>query len=105
MAGYRPPDGNAPRVRIRYCGPCGYRGRAEALARIIQDRSGYAVTLERGNFGVFKVWLGERLLFDKRSTRGWLGKLGFGKIPPDEVILERILATASQDGILDRVTN
>lgn len=94
------PAGEAPahgmvHVRIRYCGPCGYRGRAEALGQVIQNRFRCEVRLEAGNFGVFKVWVGDRLVFDKRSTRGWLGKLGFGEIPPDDVICD-LLTTANR---------
>lgn len=77
-------------VRIKYCVPCGYRRRAERLAELIGARLNEPVELEKGNFGVFKVWRGERLVFDKRNTRGWLGKVGFGKLPLDSEILQML---------------
>jgi selT/selW/selH-like putative selenoprotein len=80
-------------VRIKYCVPCGYRHHAERLAETFRTRLGAAVTLEKGSFGVFKIWKNDRLIFDKSLTRGWLGKLGFGQLPDDES-LEILLKNA-----------
>jgi selT/selW/selH-like putative selenoprotein len=78
------------KLRIQYCGACGYRRTAERLAAKIRDRLGIEAELVRGWFGVFRVWVDDRVVFDKRWTRGLLGKLGFGRIPPDEEIMDRL---------------
>lgn len=76
------------KVRIQYCRPCGYRRHAERLANAVKRRLTDQVELIPGNFGIYKVWCDERLVFDKRTTRGWLGKIGLGLIPADEELLE-----------------
>lgn len=78
------------KVTIKYCKPCGYLKRAEALAERFRRDCKADVTLVPGTFGVFKVWVDDRLIFDKRDTRGVLGKLGFGAIPSDDEILSRV---------------
>jgi selT/selW/selH-like putative selenoprotein len=75
-------------VRIKYCVPCGYRRHAERLAELFQKRFGASITLEKGNLGVFKIWRDNQLVFDKRQTRGLLGKLGFGTLPSDEILVK-----------------
>lgn len=81
-------------VRIKYCVPCGYRRHAERLAELFQNRLKASVTLEKGSFGVFKIWRDDQLVFDKRLTRGWLGKLGFGTLPSDETLVKLLDSTA-----------
>lgn len=83
------------RLRIQYCGVCGYRRTAERLAGKFRDRLGIEPQLVRGWFGVFRVWADDRVVFDKRSTRGLLGKLGFGRIPPDDEIVDRLASGVS----------
>lgn len=77
-------------VTIKYCKPCGYLKRAQQLADRVQQELGATVQLVPGSFGVFKVWVDNELIFDKRTTRGWLGKLGFGAIPADDDLLQRM---------------
>lgn len=77
-------------VRIKYCKPCGYLKRAEQLAERLRRECEANVTLEPGNFGVFKVWVDGTLVFDKRQTGGLLGKLGFGPIPSDDELITKI---------------
>ena len=80
-------------VRIKYCTPCGYRRHAERLSKKIAERWGKPAELipgERFQFGILKIWVDDRLVFDKSTTRGILGKLGFGRIPPDPELLTLI---------------
>jgi selT/selW/selH-like putative selenoprotein len=77
-------------VRIRYCRPCRYRPRAENLADVIGRTFGAEVTLEPGNFGVFKVWVDGDLVFDKYQANGWIGRFGFAFLPPDQLVIEAI---------------
>jgi hypothetical protein len=55
---------------------------------------GASVTIEKGNFGVFKIWREDQLVFDKRQTRGLLGKLGFGTLPSDETLVKLLESVA-----------
>lgn len=83
------------RVEIKYCRPCGYRALAEELATRVRAETGIEATLTPGNFGVFKVWVDGQLVFDKRATRGWLGRLGFGEIPNLAQLTETITSRLS----------
>jgi selT/selW/selH-like putative selenoprotein len=77
-------------VRIRYCKPCRYRLRAEHLAELVRRRFQATVETEAGNFGVFKIWVDGELAFDKYRANGWVGRFGFGAVPPDSVVVEAI---------------
>ena len=77
-------------VRIRYCRPCRYRLRAESLANLIGRTFNAEVEIEPGNFGVFKVWVDGELAFDKYQANGWIGRFGFGAVPPDELVIDAI---------------
>ena len=77
-------------VRIRYCKPCRYRLRAERLADLVRETFGASVQTEPGNFGVFKVWADDDLVFDKYQANGWIGRFGFGAVPPDQLVIDAI---------------
>ncbi|MBY0586671.1 Rdx family protein [bacterium] len=85
-------------IRIKYCVPCGYRKHAERLASLFRSRLAADVVLETGSFGVFKIWRDDILVFDKRDTRGWLGKLGFGLLPNDETLV-KLLANKTSPSV------
>jgi hypothetical protein len=74
-------------VTIKYCKPCGLRLPAERIASRLSEENKVRCSLVAGNFGVFKIWVDDRLVFDKRQTNGWLGKLGFGKLPPEDELV------------------
>jgi selT/selW/selH-like putative selenoprotein len=82
-------------VRIKYCVPCGYRSHAERLEKLFRERLGARVSLERGSFGIFKIWRDDQLVFDKRETRGWLGRIGFGRLPEDEILVKLLDSTST----------
>lgn len=77
-------------VRIRYCRPCRYRLRAEHLADLVRRTFNAEVQTEAGNFGVFKVWADGELVFDKYQANGWIGRFGFGQVPPDDLVLDAL---------------
>lgn len=78
------------RVTIKYCRPCGYLKRAEQLAERLRAYPDVSVELTPGSMGVFKIWADDHLVFDKRTTRGLLGKIGLGRVPSDEELLTRL---------------
>jgi selT/selW/selH-like putative selenoprotein len=53
---------------IRYCRPCGYRGRAEDLAAELRRRFDARVTVEEGKFGQFDVLLDGTVVASKGRT-------------------------------------
>lgn len=83
-------------VTIKYCAPCGYRARAERLAERLREELGRESRLVPGNFGVFKVWDGDRLVFDKRRTRPPLGWIGLGAIPGDDILMSLVERSAEE---------
>lgn len=78
------------RVRVQYCRPCGYRRYAEELANRLREDGVEAIELVPGNFGVFKTWVDDRLVFDKYQEGGLLGRFGFGPVPSTDHLLQRI---------------
>lgn len=78
------------RIKIKYCRPCGYLRHAEALASKLGGSPNSEVELVPGNFGVFKIWCDGQLVFDKRDSRGILGKLGFGYLPSPDFLADLV---------------
>jgi selT/selW/selH-like putative selenoprotein len=52
---------------IRYCAPCGYRGRAEDLASELTERFEAGVSIEEGKFGQFDVLMDGEIVASKGS--------------------------------------
>jgi len=82
---------------IRYCKPCGYRGRADDLAAELRERFGAEVTVEEGKFGQFDVFLDGALVASKGGF--WARKLKHGAPPRAAVLaaIERALVTRDGD--------
>jgi len=78
------------RIRIRYCKPCRYRLRAESLAEAFRREFDAEVELVAANFGVFRIWVDESLVYDKYKANGLAGRFGFGDPPPENVALAAI---------------
>ena len=82
--------------KVLYCRPCGYRERADELARELRERFGAAVEVEEGKFGQFDVLLDGELVASKGGF--WTRKLKHGA-PPQPRILEAIdRALADREG-------
>lgn len=56
------------RVRILYCRPCGYRGRAEALANELRTRFGAHVDVAVGKLGHFDVLVEDVLVASRGKS-------------------------------------
>lgn len=82
-------------VKIQFCWPCGYRKIALRLANRVERELGTKPELIGGNFGVFKIWVNDQLIFNKYDAPGILGKLGFGPIPADNELLDKIQSAGS----------
>jgi hypothetical protein len=57
---------------------------------LIRQEFGADVETVAGNFGVFKIWVDGQLAFDKYTANGWIGRFGFGAVPPDAIVIEAI---------------
>lgn len=82
---------------IAYCRPCGYRGRAEDLAKELRERFGARVSIAEGKFGQFDVWLDGELVASKGKLLRRV--LTHGAPPQHEIIeaIERSLAVRTGD--------
>jgi selT/selW/selH-like putative selenoprotein len=56
------------KVRILYCRPCGYRGRAEALASELRERFGATVETVEGKLGQFDVFMDDELVATRSKS-------------------------------------
>ncbi len=82
---------------ILYCKPCGYRERAEGLARELRERFGARVSVREGGFGQFDVLLDGALV----ASKGRLLRRLLVHGPPSEAqiraAIEAALATRAGD--------
>jgi selT/selW/selH-like putative selenoprotein len=85
------------RFHIFYCGPCGYRERAEALAAELRHRFDAQVAIEEGGFGQFDVLLDGDLVASKGGF--WKRMITHGAPPQAQIlqIIERALADREGD--------
>ncbi len=68
-------------IRIEYCGACGYRRRAEAVANAITGAMGLSCELVEASGGAFDVFRDGALVFSKTET---------GRFPEERELLEAI---------------
>lgn len=82
---------------ILYCGPCGYRQRADDLATELRHRFNAEVTIEEGGFGQFDVLLDGELV---ASKGGLLKRMLVHGAPPQPqllAVIERSVAAREGD--------
>jgi len=84
--------------RILYCRPCGYAGRADALAAELRERFGAEVEVEEGKFGQFDVLLDGEVVASKGQTF-WRRMLTHGAPSQSEILaaIERHVAVQPDD--------
>ncbi len=83
--------------QVIYCRPCGYAGKAEALAEELRERFGASVEVEEGKFGQFDVLLDGRVIAS-RGESVWRRWFTHGA-PEDAEIFEAVERHAAvQDG-------
>lgn len=81
---------------ILYCGPCGYRERADQLAEELRRRSGASVNVEEGKFGQFDVLLDGLLVASKGGF--WKRTFTHGAPPQTEILAAIDRALADREG-------
>lgn len=74
-------------VRIRFCRTCGFGPPAEEIAAVVRRELGVHVVCLPGFWGCFRVEHEGHEVYNRWKTRGWLGRLGFGRTPtPAEIV-------------------
>ena len=74
-------------VTIYYCRSCGFRRQAEEIADVLDGRCGLKTELSEGFWGTFRVERDGREVYNRWKTRGWLGRVGFGRTPTADDIV------------------
>jgi hypothetical protein len=75
------------KVTITYCPPCGLREPAEKIAESLERELSLGAALREGFWGAFKIEWGGEVIFNRWTDRGFLGRIGFGRIPtPEEIV-------------------
>lgn len=77
---------------IYYCRTCRFRPVAEQIADALQREFGIESRLVEGVWGTFRVVYGGEEVFNRWTSRGWIGRLGFGRKPTPEEIVTAIRA-------------
>ena len=74
-------------VTIVFCKLCRLRKPAEAIAAAIRREFPFQVQVREGGWGSFRIEHGGVEIFNRWTSNGWLGRIGFGRTPrPDEIV-------------------
>ncbi len=75
------------RVVISYCELCHLRTPAEAIAEAVRKELGLEAETRTAAWGTFRVEVDGRVVYDRWKHNGWLGRIGFGRLPAvDEAV-------------------
>ena len=91
-------------ITIYYCELCHLRIPAEAIAMAIEKKYGLKSELRKAFCGTFQILYNGQEVFNRWKHRGWLGRLGFGRTPKPDEIIERLRPFLAADGDTTRVT-
>lgn len=75
-------------VVIHFCRTCGFNKPAEQIAEAVRRELGLTVECRPGFWGCFRVEHNGQAIFSRWKTRGWLGRLGWGRTPTSAEIVE-----------------
>ena len=78
---------NSP-VVIHYCRTCGFQKPAEQIADALRRELGLSVECRPGFWGCFRIEQDGQVLFSRWKTNGWLGRLGCGRTPASDEIVD-----------------
>lgn len=74
-------------IVIHYCRTCHFEPPARAIAQAIERDIGEPVEIRRAFWGTFCIERNGMEIFNRWKTRGIWGRLGFGRTPqPDEIL-------------------
>jgi len=68
-------------VTIHYCQTCGFRERADEVARALEQKFELHCKIQKGFWGTFRIEHGGEEVFNRWKTRGILGRIGLGRTP------------------------
>lgn len=89
-------------VVIYFCRTCGFGEPAQQIADVLRETFELSVECRPSFWGCFRIELNGRELFNRWKTRGWLGRLGFGRTPTTDEVIELVMAdrgvVRAQDG-------
>ena len=75
------------RVVIHYCRTCGFKEPADAIAERLHSELGVQAELQSAFWGTFRIERDGQVVYDRWRTRGLLGRIGLGRTPgPDEIV-------------------
>ncbi|MFG0334088.1 MAG: Rdx family protein [Maioricimonas sp. JB049] len=81
---------------IFYCSTCRFRPVAERIAEALKRESGVESRLVEGPWGTFRVEYDGEEVFNRWTSRGWIGRLGLGCKPTPEEIIDIVRAQQAQ---------
>lgn len=74
-------------VTIYYCNACKLRQPAEQIAAALEREFNLSSELKAGFWGTFKIEVDGEEVFNRWKDRGLIGRLGFGRTPqPEEIV-------------------
>jgi predicted Rdx family selenoprotein len=85
------------RVVIYFCRTCGFGKPAEEIAGVVRRELGLTVECRPGFWGCFRIERDGQEIFNRWKTRGWLGRLGWGRSPTAEEIVELLRCRSVED--------
>jgi len=77
-------------VVIYYCSTCGFQKPAARIAGKLAEEFGLTVQLVKGFWGTFRIECDGVEIFNRWKTRGILGRIGCGRTPTADEIIDLI---------------
>lgn len=75
-------------VVIHFCRTCGFHLPAQHIAEALHRELGLKAECRPGFWGCFRIEHDGQEIFNRWKTRGWLGRLGAGRTPTPQEIVE-----------------
>jgi hypothetical protein len=80
------------RVVVFYCELCHLRKPAEAIVAAVRSELGTQGETRTAVWGTFRVEVDGVVVYDRWKHSGWLGRIGFGRLPTVSEAVELVRA-------------
>jgi predicted Rdx family selenoprotein len=80
------------RVVVFYCELCHLRKPAEAIVAAVREELGAVAETRTAVWGTFRIEANGMVVYDRWTHSGWLGRIGFGRLPTVDEAVELVRA-------------
>jgi predicted Rdx family selenoprotein len=81
-------------IVIHYCHTCHFEAPARAIAQAIERETSEPVEIRRAFWGTFRIERDGVEIYNRWKTRGFWGRIGLGRAPTPEEILQLLRSSS-----------